>query len=112
MGMGHSIAITLGIGFAVGTAIAHEGTDPLAVWYRSLTTAEGKSCCAMHDCAPAEARTKESRWEVLIQSYEGGVRWVEVPPRAVLRRENPDGRPIVCRTPNGFIRCFVPPAGS
>ena len=39
------------IAFAAGIAAAHEGTDPLAVWYRSLKTVEGKSCCAMHDCA-------------------------------------------------------------
>jgi hypothetical protein len=110
MGVRRLIAITLAIGIAVGVAAAHEGMDPLAVWYRSLTTADGKSCCSMSDCGPAEARIKESRWEVLIQPYEGGARWVEVPDRAVLRRENPDGRPIVCRTPNGFIRCFVPPA--
>jgi hypothetical protein len=98
---------------AAGIATAHEGSDPLAAWYRSLTTADGKSCCSMHDCAPAEARMKEGRWEVLIQAWEvGDARWVAVPDRAVLRRENPDGRPILCRTPNGFIRCFVPPAGT
>jgi hypothetical protein len=110
MGMSRLLAITLAIGFAVGVAAAHEGMDPLAAWYRSVTTVDGKSCCSMRDCGPVEARLKESRWEVLIQPYEGGARWVEVPDRAVLRRENPDGRPIVCRTPNGFIRCFVPPA--
>ena len=55
---------------------------------------------------------KDGGWEVLIQPYEASVRWVTVPDHAVLRRENPDGRPIVCRTPNGFIRCFVPPAGT
>jgi hypothetical protein len=109
--MGRSIGIC--IGFAVGIAMAHEGTDPLAVWYRSLTTADGKSCCSMHDCAPAEARMKEGRWEVLILPYDASnARWVAVPDRAVLRRENPDGRPILCRTPNGFIHCFVPPAGT
>jgi hypothetical protein len=109
--MGRSIGIC--IGFAVGIAMAHEGMDPLAAWYRSLTTADGKSCCSMHDCAPAEARMKEGRWEVLILPYDASnARWVAVPDRAVLRRENPDGRPILCRTPNGFIHCFVPPAGT
>ena len=33
------IAVTL----VAGLASAHEGSDPLAVWYRSLTTADGKS---------------------------------------------------------------------
>ena len=36
---------------AAGIATAHDGTDPLAVWYRLLTTADGKSRCSMHDCA-------------------------------------------------------------
>ena len=69
--------------------------------------------CAMHDCAPPEARIKEGHWEVLIFPYNADyARWFPVPDHAVLRRENPDGRPVVCRTPNGFIRCFVPPPGS
>jgi hypothetical protein len=98
---------------AAGIAAAHEGSDPLAVWYRSLTTADGKSCCSMHDCAPAEARLKEGRWEVLIFPYNADdARWFPVPDHAVLWRENPDGRPILCRTPNGFIHCFVPPPGA
>ena len=110
-GIGRSVGIC--IGFVAAIAMAHEGTDPLAAWYRSLVTADGKSCCSMHDCAPAEARIKEGRWEVLIFPYNADyARWVGVPDRAVLRRENPDGRPILCRTPNGFIHCFVPPAGT
>ena len=84
----------------------------VAVWLRSLTTPEGQSCCDMRDCRPAEARLIDGHWEVLVQPYEGPARWSIVPDRAVLRRDNPDGRPILCRTPNGFIRCFVPPPGS
>ena len=111
--MRYSTGIGICVGFAAGIAAAHEGTDPLAVWYRSLTTADGKSCCAMHDCAPAEARITEGQWEVLIFPFNADyARWFPVPDHAVLRRENPDGRPIICRTPNGFIRCFVPPPGS
>jgi hypothetical protein len=111
--MRRSLAVSIGITFAAGIATAHEGADPLAVWYRSLTTTDGKSCCSMHDCAPAEARLKEGHWEVLIFAYNVDyARWVPVPDQVVLRRENPDGRPILCRTPNGFIHCFVPPAGS
>ena len=105
-------AIGIWLGFATGTAAAHDGSDPLAAWYRSLTDAEGKSCCLPRDCAPAAARMKEGHWEVWIQPYDAGSRWVIVPDRAMLRRENPDGRPILCRTPNGFIRCFVPPPAS
>jgi len=102
--MRHSIAIGICVAIAARIAMAHEATDTLAVWYRSLTTADGKSCCAMHDCAPAEARIKEGHWEVFIFPYNADhARWFPVPDHAVLRRENPDGRPIVCRTPNGFL---------
>jgi hypothetical protein len=107
------IAICISFAATIATAPAHDGSDPLALWYRSLTTVDGKSCCTMRDCAPAEARMKEGKWEVLIRSWEvGDARWVVVPDPAVLRRENLDGRPILCRTPNGLIRCFVPPAGT
>ena len=106
-------SIGICIVLAAGIATAHEGGDPLAAWYRSLTTADGKSCCSMHDCAPAEARLTEGRWEVLIFPYNADdARWFPVPDHAVLRRENPDGRPILCGTPNGFIHCFVPPPGA
>jgi hypothetical protein len=47
----------------------------------------------MHDCAPAKARMNEGGWEVLILPYDGDdASWVVVPDRALLRRENPDGR--------------------
>jgi hypothetical protein len=39
---------------AAGIATAHEGSDPLAAWYRSLTTADGKSCCSR--CMTARRR--------------------------------------------------------
>ena len=101
------------VALIAGLAAAHEGSDPLAVWYRLLTTADGKSCCAMRDCVPAEARIRDGHWEVLIFFYNADyARWFPVPDNAVLRRENPDGQPILCRTPNGFIRCFVPPPGT
>jgi hypothetical protein len=96
----------------IAAARAHEGEDALAAWYRSLIAPDGKSCCTTRDCAPAEARLVGDHWEVWIVPYEGDPKWVSVPPDKVLRRENPDGRPIVCRTPNGFIFCFVPPAGT
>jgi hypothetical protein len=108
-----AIGIGMGIGIAAGTALALEGSDSMAVWYRSLATPDGKSCCSMHDCAPAEARMQHGRWEVLIFPHDAdSARWFAVPEGAVLLRKNPDGRPILCCTPNGYIRCFVPPPGS
>ena len=100
--MRYSIGIS--IAFTAGIAAAHEGTDPLTAWYRSLTTADGKSCCSMHDCAPAEARMKEGRWEVLIFPYNADApRWFPVPDRAVLRR-SPGYRPALAAE-NGSRSC-------
>jgi len=106
------VPITLALLAVTAAARAHDGEDALARWYRSLRTSEGRSCCTMRDCHPAEARLSNGQWEVLVQPYEAPARWTTVPAQAVLRRDNPDGRPIVCHTPNGFIRCFVPPAGT
>ena len=106
------ISVTVALMAVTAVARAHEGEDALARWYRSPRTAEGRSCCSMRDCHPAEARLSNGQWEVLVQPYEAPARWTTVPAQAVLRRDNPDGRPIVCHTPNGFIRCFVPPAGT
>ncbi len=104
--------LTTILSVATPLALAHEGEDALSLWFRSLTNAEGQSCCNMRDCQIAQARLVHDHWEVLIVPWEVEPRWVSVPEQAILRRENPDGRPIVCRTPNGFIRCFVPPAGT
>ena len=78
--------------------------SPLGLWYRSLTAPySGMSCCSVSDCRPVEARLVDDRWEV--RSVDA---WVAVPPWAVLKRENPDGRPIACLFRGGIL-CFVPP---
>ena len=92
-------------------AAAHDGDDALSAWYRSLVSNDGKSCCSMRDCMPAEARLRNGGWEILMATASGSVRWFAVPPEAVLRRENADGRPILCRV-GDVIRCFVPPSGA
>jgi hypothetical protein len=89
-----------------GTALAHPDSDALSKWYRSLTARSGASCCSEHDCLPVDARLVGEEWQI-----HGENGWEAVPAEAVLRRENLDGRPILCRY-FGMIRCFVPPAGS
>jgi hypothetical protein len=81
--------------------------SPLGLWYRSLTTPlSGASCCSVADCRPVDARLIGEGWEI----HVNGV-WIPVSPYVVLKRNNPDGRPIACLRP-GIILCFVPPAES
>jgi hypothetical protein len=87
-----------------------DGADPnspLGTWYRSLQSPEGNSCCSIADCRPIDARLIGDRWEILVPEMG----WQVVPPDRVLNRENPDGRPIACRS-FGHVLCFVPPAGT
>ena len=50
------ISVTVALMAVTAVARAHDGEDALARWYRSLRTAEGRSCCSMRDCHPAEAQ--------------------------------------------------------
>jgi hypothetical protein len=78
--------------------------SPLGLWYRSLTAPySGGSCCSVADCRPVEARLVGEGWEIRVRGI-----WIEVPPSVVLKRDNPDGRPIACIFA-GDILCFVPP---
>lgn len=94
---------------AIVLAAPPDGADPnspLGAWYRSLQAPDGKSCCSIADCRPIDARLIGEHWEIRTE-----MGWQEVPPDRVLRRENPDGRPIACRS-LGLVLCFVPPAGT
>jgi len=81
--------------------------SPLGLWYRSLTAPlSGASCCSIADCRPVEARWVGEGWEIYVNDV-----WIAVSPYVVLRRDNPDGRPIACLRP-GMVMCFVPPAAT
>jgi hypothetical protein len=76
-------------------------------WYRSLRSPEtGDSCCSIADCRPIEARQVNDGWQIKV-----GDTWLPVRPEIVLKRDNPDGRPIACMA-GGIVFCFVPPAGA
>jgi hypothetical protein len=95
---------------ASGLAAQPDGADPnspLGSWYRSLRSPDGVSCCSIADCRPIDARLVAEHWEILVPEFG----WQVVPADRVLKRENPDGRPIACRS-YGRVLCFVPPAGT
>jgi hypothetical protein len=93
----------LGVAMAQPPSSA-DPNSPLGLWYRSLMVPNTESsCCSIADCRPVQARLAGDHWEVLT-AYG----WLSVPPELILRRDNPDGRPIACLH-FGIIRCFVPP---
>lgn len=100
------IGFVVGVVIDVTTAHAHDGNMPLDAWYRSLTTPTGTSCCSEHDCAPVEAKIDGDHWSIQIDGV-----WRPVPPEVILKRENPDGRPIACVF-RGDLRCFILPVAS
>jgi len=106
-------AVLVAAGALISAAVlaaAPDGADPnspLATWYRSLQTQDGKSCCSIADCRPMDARLVGDHWEILVP----GTGWEVVPNDRVLNRDNPDGRPIACRS-LGQVLCFIPPAGT
>lgn len=108
-------AIFLLLLLAIAHAAPPEGADPespLGRWYRSLHVPHSTAlCCSISDCRPVEARAQNGHWQI-----RRGQQWIDVPEDRIVRRDNPDGRPIACigqydDAPggNGPIRCFVPP---
>ena len=79
-------------------------------WYRELKQpGTGYSCCngtangIEGDCRPTRAYLQDDgTWRALIDG-----RWVEVPPRVVLKQLAPDGNSHVCASRSGLIYCFL-----
>ena len=79
-------------------------------WYKDLKRpGTNYSCCngSMNgvdgDCRPTRAYLGDDGvWRALING-----RWVNVPPKTVLRDLAPDGRSHVCVSPIGIIHCFL-----
>ena len=88
-----------------------DGADPnspLGIWYRSLKVpGTGQNCCSVSDCRPVDTAWIESdHWRARV-----GGEVIDIPANRVLRRENPDGRGILCRLV-WEVLCFVPPSGT
>jgi hypothetical protein len=93
----------------VAAPLGADPDSPLAGWYRSLRTSHGVTCCDVSDCRPVTARRTADGWEIVIYKDDRHEVWEAVPPVAVLRRENPTGGPVACRSLQLGTRCFVPP---
>ena len=79
-------------------------------WYKELKQpGTGYSCCngtvngIEGDCRPTRAYLQDDgTWRALIDG-----RWVEVPPRVVLKQLAPDANSHVCASRSGLIYCFL-----
>ena len=79
-------------------------------WYKELKQpGTGYSCCngtvngIEGDCRPTRAYLQDDgTWRALIDG-----RWVEVPPRVVLKQLAPDGSSHICASRSGLIYCFL-----
>ena len=82
-------------------------------WYKELRQpGTGYSCCngtangVEGDCRPTRAYLQDDgTWRALIDG-----KWVQVPPRVVLKQLAPDGNSHICASRSGVIYCFL--AGS
>jgi hypothetical protein len=79
-------------------------------WYKELKQpGTGYSCCngttngIEGDCRPTRAYLQDDgTWRALVDG-----RWVEVPPRVVLKQLAPDGNSHICASRSGLIYCFL-----
>ncbi|MBX9947327.1 MAG: hypothetical protein K2Y40_24860 [Reyranella sp.] len=83
-------------------------------WYEKLKQpGTNASCCNAQkrradgvlegDCRPTRAYQKDDgHWYALLNG-----RWVQIPPRAVLKELSPDGNSHICAGPSGRIFCFL-----
>ena len=79
-------------------------------WYEKLKQpGSNASCCngsrngVEGDCRPTRAYQKDDgMWYALLNG-----RWIQVPPRVVLKTLAPDGNSHICAAPSGVIFCFM-----
>lgn len=66
------------------------------------------SCCSKMDCAPAEARVVNGKWQA---RKVGEANWTPIPESKIeTRRDSPDGRNHLCSM-NGLVFCFIAGSG-
>jgi hypothetical protein len=82
--------------------------SPEAKWVQSLKSDNGVYCCSLADCRKVEYRIMDDHYQVYVTE-----RWVDVPPKKVLKRENPTGTAWLCYDQTSVplspdrIFCFV-----
>jgi hypothetical protein len=71
------------------------------------------SCCHDQDCAPAQSRLVNGKWQARNSDDED---WIDIPARKVeTERDSPDGRSHLCKRSSqwgAFVYCFLPASGS
>lgn len=86
----------------------HHGPEHFyATWM--MPDARWASCCNNEDCAPAQARLVEGKWQARFTDAD---EWTDVPDYKIEReRDMPDGQAHLCMR-NGVVLCFGAGSGS
>lgn len=70
------------------------------------------SCCHDKDCAPAQSKLVDGKWQARNSDAEP---WLDIPESRVEReRDSPDGRSHLCKAGtfgNMLVYCFLPASG-
>lgn len=86
----------------------HHGPEHFyATWM--MPDARWVSCCNNEDCAPAQARMVDGKWQARFTDAD---EWTDVPDYKIEReRDMPDGQAHLCMR-NGQVFCFGVGSGS
>ena len=103
----------------------YQALHPYSKWIEGVQTPDKHSvCCNEADGRTVDYRTQGERYQIKFRhpesltapSWPGADShpppdgWIDVPPEAVLRIENPTGESIAWWW-NGVVRCFLPASG-
>ena len=95
-----------------GQGHTHEGA--VGKFYQEWMQPDNRSvsCCHDKDCAPAQSRLVNGRWQARNSDDE---EWLDIPTRKIeTERDSPDGRSHLCKLQSHhgtFVYCFLPAAG-
>ena len=87
----------------------HEGA--VGKFYQEWMQPDNRSvsCCHEQDCAPAQSRIVNGRWQARNSDDE---EWLDIPTRKIeTERDSPDGRSHLCKMKSihgTFVYCFLP----
>lgn len=92
----------------------HTHHGAVGKFYQSWMQPDNRSisCCHDQDCAPAQSRLVDGRWQARNSDDE---EWLDIPARKVeTERDSPDGQSHLCKRSSqwgSFVYCFLPAAG-
>lgn len=111
--MGAILIFLYSVDFSKGQGHTHHGK--VGQFYQSWMQPDNRSvsCCHDEDCAPAQSRLVDGKWQARNSDDE---EWLDIPTRKVeTERDSPDGQSHLCKRNSqwgAFVYCFLPASGS